>query len=353
MQGVRPDHVRRDAVIRGLPLILLVVSAGLVAAEEDDLHSRARSIQDRMIRTIQTVRPAVVTVQVVGPDLPTGRPRRGIGSGVVVDPRGYVLTNYHVASWAEEITVVFAGWRRVKAKIRGRDPGGDLLLLTLEEPGPWPAATIAPKDDFEPGQWVLAMGNPRKDADDGRATVTWGSVAALHCLGGSAGDGRLYYGDAIQTDAEINPGNSGGPLFDLDGRLIGINGRIASFDRVSGAAVNANVGFAIPASQILRFLPLLIKGGIVRHGFLGIRLDGRVRDQAVVAVVQPGSAAREAGVRVGDVLLTLDGVEITSAERLTNLVTSRPAGARVALRIRRGSEERILVFPLGERKEGE
>ncbi len=329
---------------------VLLVALAATAAAADDRLARALALEAEITSVVERVRPAVVAVEARGgPD--AGEMARG-GSGVLVDPAGLVLTNHHVAGEAEEVFVILAGSRRHRATVLGRDPDGDLCLLSIPG-GPFPAVAPGDTRDLRVGDWVFAMGNPRGVAEDGRAAVSFGILTAVHALGGGGPGRSLFYGDALQTDAELNPGNSGGPLFDCEGRLIGINGRIATRTQVGGGGVNANVGFAIPADQILRFLPLLKAGGIVRHAFLGVRVHHEPGGPVTVAVVLPGSAAERDGVRAGDVLLALDGEPVTRPTRLTNLVSSRPAGARAALRLRRDGEERVIVVTLGERAPAE
>ncbi len=331
-------------------LILAPVAAGGEANRE-----RAKALQSKIQDLVKRVRPAVVSIFASGPSEIGPGFRQGAGSGVLLSESGLVLTNHHVAGWAQDISVTLAGRRVVPAKIVGADPGGDLLLLKLEEEGPWPFVRLGDSDALKPGSWVFAMGNPRGVSADGRAIVTWGTVTADHRLGGAPRGRRPFYGDAIQTDAEINPGNSGGPLFDLAGRLVGINGRIATLTRLEGnrGAVNARVGYAVPTSQIVRFLPLLKAGGVVRHGYLGVRTIPLAGGGLEVSFVVPGSAAERAGIHHGDLLLAIDGVVLTGRVRLTNLLSSRPEGQRVAVRLRRQDEERIFVVALGARPEDE
>ena len=353
---------KRNPLIAPVALLLSLLFAPPLRAEDEPTPrteppvgastlEAARAIAAEAVATVDRLRPAVVAIEVQGV-AEDGTPRRGGGSGVVVDESGLVLTNWHVAGWSEDITVIFAGSRRMKAKVRGADREGDLTLLEVEAKGPFPAVELGDSDQLRVGQWVLAMGNPKGVSTDGRAVVTWGSVTGLNTIGGGAAGRELFYGDAIQTDAEINPGNSGGPLFDLAGRLIGINGRIASRSRVATGAVNANIGFAISVNQIRRFLPLLREGAEIRHGFLGVRVE-EVEDLRGVRVslVVPESAADQAGIERGDRLLAVDGEPVETEVRLTNLVTSRPAGTSVALRILRDDAERIVVARLTPRME--
>ena len=309
--------------------------------------SRARALEAEVVATVERVRPAVVAIEARGGpegDLPV----RG-GSGVIIDPSGLVLTNHHVAGKATEVHVILAGRRRLRVTVLGEDEAGDLCLLRLPGPGPFPSVPLGDPRELRVGDWLVAMGNPRGVAEDGQAAMTVGILSAKHALGGGGPGRRLFYGDALQTDAEVNPGNSGGPLFDLSGRLMGINGRIATRVQTGGGGVNANVGFAIPADQIRRFLPHLLRGETIFHGYLGVRAHQGEGGVVSAAVVLPGTAAEVAGLRPGDILVAIDGEPVTSALRLLNLVSSRPAGDRIALRVRRDGAERILVFPLGER----
>jgi S1-C subfamily serine protease len=334
-----------------LAALLLLVALPTLGEEDDGLEA-ALALEKEIAAVVGRVRPAVVAIATVAPPDETGRRRTGSGSGILISKDGLVLTNHHVAGEAERITVVTAGNRRRPAKVVGTDPEGDLALLRIDGGGPWPQVEMGDSDSLRVGQWVFAMGNPRGASTlDGEAIVTWGAITALHCLGGGMAGGQLFYGDAIQTDAELNPGNSGGPLFDLDGRLIGINGRIATRNRVGGAAVNANVGFAIPVNQVRRFLPLLEKGEKIRHGFLGVRTEEADRGVRILFVA-PGSAAAAAGIEPGDHVVALDGVAVATPVRLTNLVNAYPAGEKIALRVRRNGAERIVVTALGARPEG-
>jgi len=353
----------KQALPAALLLALVFLLAPGAAGDESDRRAadiqanrnRAKILQSKVQALVRNVRPAVVSIFASGPSETGPGFRQGSGSGVLISADGFVLTNHHVAGWAEDVSVTMTGRRVLPAKIIGRDPGGDLLLLKIEAEKPLPFATFGDSGALQPGAWVFAMGNPRGVSPDGRAIVTWGTVTAVNRLGGNPRGRRQFYGDAIQTDAEINPGNSGGALFDLSGKLVGINGRIATTTQLQGnlGAVNARVGYSIPVSQIRRFLPRLMAGGVVRHGYLGLRTTHLENGDLAVSFVVPGSASEKAGIAHGDILLAIDGEKLTGRVRLTNLVSSRPEGQRVAVRLRRGDAERIFVVMLGARPEDE
>ena len=348
-----------------LVALLAITARGVRAEEEGSLLARARAFEAEVRAGVEKVRPTVVSVTATG--VPDGVPRNGAGSGVLVSPEGHVLTNDHVAGWADQIWVTLSGRRRLTAKIVGRDPQGDLCLLKVEAAEPLPHVDLSATDTPPAGRYVLAMGNPRGASDDGRAVVTFGIVTGVNALGGGAGNRKLFYGDAIQTDAEVNPGNSGGPLFDLSGRFLGINGRIATLRRTQApdpeflpdpesigrptSPVTARVAYAIPTSQIRRFLPHLLAGGFVKHGFLGVRTgEAEVRGLSVNFVL-PDSAAAIAGIRADDILVAIDGERLTGQARLINIVSSRPAGDPIAVRLIREGAERIVIVTLLPRPE--
>ncbi len=187
---------------------------------------------------------------------------QGGGSGVVISRDGYALTNFHVSAPSGPALLCGMNDRSVvDAVIVGIDPTGDVALIKLLGRNDFPAAEIGDSDAVKAGQWAYVVGNPFLLADDYQPTVTFGIVSGVHRYQYPAGT-LLEYADSIQTDASINPGNSGGPLFDADGRLIGINGR-GSFEK--RGRVNVGVGYAISINQIMRFLDLLKSGRVVDH----------------------------------------------------------------------------------------
>ncbi|GAH82002.1 unnamed protein product, partial [marine sediment metagenome] len=175
---------------------------------------------ERLSRTVIAIFPVAVEEgkKPAGP--------QGGGSGVIIDAEGHAITNYHVVRESEKVNVGLSDGRVLSAVVKGRDPTGDVAVIRIEQ-GPFPFAVLGDSDRLQIGQWVLAMGNPFGLATDFKPTVTQGVVSGLHrYLPGTIG-GDLIYTDCIQTDAPINPGNSGGPLFDLQGKLVGINGRVS------------------------------------------------------------------------------------------------------------------------------
>ena len=268
---------------------------------------------------------------------------RVLGSGFVISAAGEILTNNHVIEGAETIEVTLFGndRKRYHAVLVGRDPLTDSALIRLENPpSNLQAVTLGDSNAIEPGDWVMAIGNPFQLGH----TVTVGFVS----FGGrpfQMPDGRWQ--DMIQTDASINPGNSGGPLIDVHGEVVGIN--VAIFDDATGG--NIGIGFAIPINSVKALLPQLRNGRVVR-GQLGVRLhEGPILEDeagqlglpqacgALVMSVESESTA-DAGVRAGDVIVSLDGRPVADARDLVTRVSAIAPGTDVALRlIREGVEE--------------
>lgn len=279
----------------------------------------------------------------------------GGGSGFVISEDGYMLTNYHVAALLpRRVRVTLSDGRTLRAKKIANDRIGDVALLKLEAADePFPYLELGDSDKLEPGQYVLAIGNPfgtgtvsSASADRKYPTVTVGLVSALHRFQGT------YY-DAIQTDAAVNPGNSGGPLVTLDGKCVGINGRIATR---FGNRVNSGVGYAISSAQIKRFLPLMKKGSggsrvlDVHHGILkGLRLARKPSEGVGCEInrVTDDSAAHKVGLRAGDRVLEVGGYPTPTRARYRGVVGSYPEGAKVAIKVKRGDRELTLNAVLG------
>ncbi len=269
---------------------------------------------------------------------------RSTGSGVIVDARGYILTNAHVVESAAEIEVKLSDDRKFAATLVGRDPKTDLAVVKID-PGadPLPAVALGDSDRLRIGQWAIAIGNPF-GLD---RTVTVGIISAT----GRTRVGVATYEAFIQTDASINPGNSGGPLLNLDGDVIGINTAIVS----SGQGI----GFAIPINMVREVMTQLIAKGRVVRGWLGISIQDLTDDLAagfgvsgkggiLVADVLKDSPAEAAGMKAGDIIVELGGVSVKEVTDLQKRVAAIPPGRAVVLTVLRDRKTSKLTVKIGE-----
>ena len=279
------------------------------------------------------------------PRQPRDRPHRSVGSGVIVDAeRGYVMTNHHVVNGADSLAVTLADRRRFDAELLGSDEGTDIALLRIEADD-LTALDFGDSEKIEVGDFVLAIGNPFGIGQ----TVTSGIVSALGRTGLNVGG----YEDFIQTDASINPGNSGGALVDLDGRLVGINSAI-----MTPAGGNVGIGFAVPTAMAREVMDQLVEYGEVRRGQLGIHiqdvtpsiaeaLDLDTATGALVSQVIPGSAAEEAGLQAGDVILAIDGRPVEDGTVLRNVIGLMRLGTDMEITYIRDGETRKMQAKTG------
>jgi S1-C subfamily serine protease len=272
------------------------------------------------------------------PDIPENFEQTSEGSGVIISEEGYILTNMHVVEGAEDITVTDFDGDRYEATVLGSDARDDLALMKIEPTEDLLAAPLGDSDGIRPGDWVMALGNPLGF----EYSVTVGVVS---------GKGRSLpasnFGDFIQTDAAIYPGNSGGPLFDLAGEVIGIN---------TAVIPDTNLGFAVPINSAKDILPQLLENGRVVRGYLGVSIRS-VEDLAesiegaeagaVIVEVHPGTPAEDAGLQAGDVVLSLDGVDVADAQDLTNRVTDVAPGTRATLVVLRAGERLDIEVVVG------
>ncbi len=273
--------------------------------------------------------------------------RSGLGSGVVVSEEGYILTNYHVVEAADEIEVASNDGRKFKAKVVGTDPESDLAVLRVPADARLSAITFATADSLRVGDVVLAIGNPFGVGQ----TVTSGIVSAL----GRSHLGINTFENFIQTDAAVNPGNSGGALVDSNGDLIGINTAIYS---QNGGSMG--IGFAIPVSLARNVMEQIIKSGSVTRGWIGVevqeitaelaesfRLPGT--DGALIAGVVRGGPAEKAGIKPGDVLLSIDGRKVKDAETMLELIAGLAPGQASRIALRRDGREVDVQAVIGKR----
>jgi serine protease Do len=270
-------------------------------------------------------------------------PRRGAGTGFLIDASGHILTNYHVIADASRIMVRLTDGRTLRAKRIGSDPDTDIALIKIEAPRPLPHAALGDSGTLRVGEWVLAIGNPLAYEH----TVTVGVVSYI---GRQLFDGALDR--YIQTDAAINFGNSGGPLINARGEVIGINAAISS--RAS------NIGFAVPINQASEILPQLREHGRVSRGYIGVsprnvdpdlqRLLGLSSHQgALVEDVTDGSPAARAGIRPYDVIVSIDGRAIADNGELIRAIASRRPGTQATLQLLRDGRSMNVGVKLAER----
>jgi len=322
----------------GLALAAFAVSA--VAQDADPDLAQALADERRQVALIERLSKSVAAV------FPGEDPGQGGGSGVLIDSRGYVLTNFHVSGVAKVLTVGLDDGRTYRARLLGIDPGGDIALLRLEDERAFTAVPLGNSDALRVGERVYAMGNPFLLAEDYTPTVTQGVVSGLHRYRDASGSSDLVYGDSIQIDASINPGNSGGPLFSTRGTLLGING-LGGF-RPDRGRVNVGVGFAASIDQIKNFLWDLRACRQCQHGTMNATVrdqetdDGRTR--LVVDAIGRESAAYRAGLRLGDVVRTFNGVELSNQNHLLTYVSRLPSGRRVHLEVERAREDGEGVY---------
>ncbi len=256
----------------------------------------------------------------------------GLGSGVIVTPDGFIVTNNHVVEGADELEVILGDGTRYPATLVGADSKTDIAIISIEADS-LPAFTrTGNSDSLEVGEWVLAIGSPFALSQ----TVTQGIVSYI----GRSGMGLADYESYIQTDAAINPGNSGGALVDMEGRLVGINSAIAS--RSGGYE---GIGFAIPINLVLQIQDDLMAQGFVTRGWLGVRIQeldaglaaefGEERGAVLVSDVEAGSPAEDAGIQRGDVILELNGTSVESSAYFRNTISSLDPGSEVSLLVSR------------------
>jgi serine protease Do len=364
--------VRAHALACILALGCVLAPPGAPAAAADISSSRKSAI----VTAAQRVSPAVVSVSVVTTRVvrtdpfggmlhdefwdrfypPTEYRQRipGLGSGVIVDARGLILTNEHVVRNAEQITVTLTDGRQLQAKVLGGSATYDLAVLKVEG-GKLPVAPLGDSDDLMVGEWAIAIGNPFGYLlNDTQPTVTAGVVSATRRdIKAEATDTGVYK-NMIQTDAAINPGNSGGPLVNGDGEVIGINTFI--FTRGGGSL---GIGFAIPINLARRLVDEIEKYGRVRAAWPGMqvqevtpylarRLGFEDTGGLVVSRIESGGPADRAGVRVGDRIRAVNGTEVNSVDDAQRGIYGAQVGDRLKLGIERGSRKLDLSLTLIE-----
>jgi serine protease Do len=352
----REEPRRRVFLLSLMTLILVFPAWSLNAAQ----RTTAKDWRNGFVEVAKKVKPSVVAIRsertvTVGPGVgedffkgtpfedffkqhggpPAKRKQMGEGSGVIVDAKGYILTNYHVVAGAEKISIHLFDGRELKGTVRGTDSKTDLAVVHVEA-ADLPGATLGDSDKLQVGEWAIAVGSPFGLEE----TVTVGVISAK----GRSGLGTGTYEDFIQTDASINPGNSGGPLVNIDGEVIGINAMIIQ--------PGQGIGFAIPINLAKTIMVELIKTGKVIRPWVGIGLQDITSDLmkffnlkekagALISQVYSGSPAEKADLRPGDVVIEVDGVKVINSQDVVREVLKKQVGQKV----------NFVIFREGKRTE--
>ncbi|BDV41185.1 peptidase [Geotalea uraniireducens] len=354
-----------------LLLLVLTAASGCQKKEEKLYYETGRAeapvknvpkdilaTQQAFVELVKNVNPAVVNISTISKkkleqpffefsplfdDFFGNRPRyrreRSLGSGFIINPEGYIVTNDHVVRDAESIKVKLSNETVYDGRVVGGDPKSDIAIIKISSKEKLPVAVLGDSDKLQVGQWAIAIGNPF-GLD---RTVTVGVVSAT----GRSNMGIEAYEDFIQTDASINPGNSGGPLLNVYGEVIGINTAIV--------AAGQGIGFAIPINMAKQVITQLITKGRVTRGWLGVSIQPVTEELArqfglnrprgvLVSDVMEGSPAARGGIRQGDIILTFAGKEIKDARQLQRVVADTPPGQKVALAVFREGREVTLTI---------
>ena len=281
----------------------------------------------------------------------------GLGSGVIIDQEGHILTNEHVVGDADKITVTLPDGREFKGEIKGKDRRSDLAVIKINAKN-LPVAQIGDSDNLKIGQWVVAIGNPFGFAlENPEPTVTVGVISALHRSLGRVFSREKDFSDLIQTDAAINPGNSGGPLVNLKGEIVGVN--VAIFSTTGGYQ---GVGFAIPVNRAKKIIAQLIAGKKILYGWLGVIVQDLTDDLAgyfgladkngvLVAKVIEDGPAQKAGLKESDVIKQIDAKAVNNVKELLSIVGNAEVGKKVKVQVVREKKQLTLEVQLGERPE--
>jgi serine protease Do len=343
---------RQVRYLAGILALLTILPASVAARPQNPSAAEAfaQQLSNAYASIASRLEPMVVSIDVVSESRRRGRggaaaPREveGVGSGIIVDPAGYILTNNHVVEDASRITVRLRDEVELPATVVGTDPDTDLALLRVNAATKLPAVTFGDSEAVQPGHLVLALGSPFGFNN----SVSAGIVSAK----GRDIPGAEPFQHFIQTDAAIHPGNSGGPLVNMAGEVIGINTAVVTSSRSS-----SGIGFALPSNTALRVFRQLQKSGRVVRGSIGIRMrEGAPPDSGVVVIeVHPAGPANTAGMRSGDVIVEAAGRAIKGTTSLLNIIADQETGTSIPLRVLRdgaavnlqvGIADRAVLYP--------
>lgn len=366
-----------SAPVRAATMILALATVVPLAAAAPPADAPVANVdrRDAIVSAVERVGPAVVNISTEkivenpfyrGPSLleyffgrgarqQPERRRNSLGSGVIIDDEGHVLTNDHVIAAADRITVTLQDGREFEAKLVGSDRPSDLAVLELQGDGPWPTAPLGTSTDLMPGETVIAIGNPFGL----ESTVTVGVVSATERVMPAGESGEIPFADFVQTDAAINPGNSGGALLNIRGELIGINSQIV--------AKGQNLGFAIPIDRARKIYTELVHYGQVRPAWTGLIVEdvgpeiarnlGLERPRGVyIRRIFQDSPGADSALRAGDVVLGVSGSPVDSLPEFDTALAKVEYGTKVNLKVFRNGESRMIplrvdVFPEDRAKE--
>jgi serine protease Do len=330
----------------------------LMSPDNRDVPALLEAWQNRVVQIEQMTGRAVVSIKTesqdkrgpqTGKEAPKGElPHRGVGSGVIVDARGLVLTNNHVIERADEIELTLADGRNFKGMVIGRDPKTDLAMVKVDADQDLPVVVLGDSDEVKVGHWAVAIGNPFGLGQ----SLTVGVISGV----GRGELGLSTFEDYIQTDASINPGNSGGPLVNIRGEVIGINTAINPIGR--------GIGFAIPINMAKEVMQQLLENGRVVRGYLGVviqtmspelagKFDVAENGGVLVGDILRGSPAEQAGLKRGDVILDYAGRPVHKMQELQRLVASTPPGTPVRVKVLRDRQEQLIALEISELKDAE
>ena len=370
MTEVKTALSRTEYMRRGVIAVCVFLLSKPAVAQEG--KTALQTLQDAFVQVAQSVRPAVVNVSTTqrprrregrrAPQVPPQlrdffgedfferffgeepqRERASLGSGVIVDKRGYILTNNHVIEQADAIEVHLSDKRKFTAKVVGADPKTDLAVIKIDAPENLPVAKMGDSAKIRIGEWAIAIGNPF-GLDQ---TVTVGVISAI----GRSDVGITTYEDFIQTDASINPGNSGGPLLNLSGEVVGINTAIVASGR--------GIGFAIPINMAKEIKDRLIAQGKVVRAWLGVSIQELTEELATQFAVKPDdgvlvgnvmkdSPAERGGVKSGDIIQEFNGIKISDVHQLQREVARSTVGSQAQVKVMREKRPVTLTIVLGE-----
>ena len=318
----------REAVVRAMPSVVNIYTMKAVRQPQSPL------LDDPFFRRF------------FGERFDSEEKQTNLGSGVVISPEGYIVTNNHVVETADQIEVAFEGGRKAPARLVGADPETDLAVIKVDLPD-LPAMTLGRIDEARVGDVVLAIGNPFGVGQ----TVTMGIISAL----GRSQLGINIYENFIQTDAAINPGNSGGALIDVQGNLLGINSAI--YSRTGGSL---GIGFAIPVSTVKTVMESIIRQGQVVRGWIGVEprditpelaenLGLSQKEGVIIAGILKNGPADKAGMKPGDVLLSVKGQPVAGMKEMFNLIAMLEPGSRVEITVSRDGKTVPMAVTVGKR----